>query len=173
MLQAMRRMARGDWEKLCQEDREANDLAFQERRRGLLSALLTKDAKTKFWIITEWDRSATTVLCPRNTSGAALADPSRRTSPASGALRGAAARTLALTSLLSVGGLCVRQSTSAGNRADAPEPARADMFTPNELTLVGEHSAGGSAKRRCSEGTLDQDSASRPEGGSSRWSSPL
>jgi hypothetical protein len=62
MLQAMRRHARGDWGDLCDEDREANDLALKNGAR-LLSAYHTKTG-TKFWIITEWDRSATTVLLP-------------------------------------------------------------------------------------------------------------
>jgi hypothetical protein len=63
MLQAMRRHARGDWGDLCDEDRQANDLALKNGAR-LLSAYHTRDGKTKFWIITEWDRSATTVLLP-------------------------------------------------------------------------------------------------------------
>ncbi len=62
MLQALRRHARGDWGDLCDEDRQANDLALKNGAR-LLSAYRTKSG-TKFWIITEWDRSATTVLLP-------------------------------------------------------------------------------------------------------------
>ena len=52
----------GDWGDLDQEDREANDLALSDGTR-LLSAyrLPTGD---KLWIITEHDRSATTLLLP-------------------------------------------------------------------------------------------------------------
>jgi hypothetical protein len=62
MLQALRRHARGDWGELGDEDRAANDRAVQEGER-LLSAHTTKSG-TKFWIITEADRSATTFLLP-------------------------------------------------------------------------------------------------------------
>jgi len=51
-----------DWGDLCDEDRQLNDLAAEEGSR-LLSAY-TDDEGTKIWIITEWDRSATTVLFP-------------------------------------------------------------------------------------------------------------
>jgi len=62
MMQALRRHARGDWGELGDEDRAANDRALTDGTR-LLSAYRTK-AGTKFWIITEADRSATTVLLP-------------------------------------------------------------------------------------------------------------
>lgn len=62
MMQALRRHARGDWGELCNEDREANDLALKNGAR-LLSSYQSSSG-VKFWIITEWDRSATTVLLP-------------------------------------------------------------------------------------------------------------
>lgn len=62
MMQALRRHARGDWGDLDEEDRRSNDLALKNGAR-LVSAYHTKSG-TKFWIITEWDRSATTVLLP-------------------------------------------------------------------------------------------------------------
>jgi hypothetical protein len=62
MMQGLRRHARGDWGELDDEDRAANDVALKHGAR-LLSAYRTK-AGTKFWIITEADRSATTVLLP-------------------------------------------------------------------------------------------------------------
>jgi len=62
MMNALRRHARGDWGELGEEDRQANDLAVKHGAR-LLSAYHTK-AGIKFWIITEADRSATTVLLP-------------------------------------------------------------------------------------------------------------
>jgi len=56
------RHARGDWGDLSSEDKLANERALEEGTR-LLSAYHLKDG-TKIWIITEWDRSATTVLLP-------------------------------------------------------------------------------------------------------------
>lgn len=58
----MARHARGDWGDLCPEDKQANDDALSVGAR-LLSAYHTGDGR-KFWIITEADRSVTTVLLP-------------------------------------------------------------------------------------------------------------
>lgn len=58
----LERHAVGDWGDLCQEDREENDLSLVEGFR-LLSAYFLPDM-TKIWIITEADRSATTILPP-------------------------------------------------------------------------------------------------------------
>jgi hypothetical protein len=53
-----------DWGDLCDEDKQVNKEALQEGGR-LLSAYYIDDAKAeKIWIITEWDRSVTTVLFP-------------------------------------------------------------------------------------------------------------
>lgn len=52
----------GDWGDLSEEDREQNDLALEAGLRVLSSYTLT--ANVKVWIITEWDRSVTTVLLP-------------------------------------------------------------------------------------------------------------
>ena len=54
----------GDWGEVCPEDGKANDLALQCGER-LLSAY-TSDHGVKFWIITEADRSSTTVLLPED-----------------------------------------------------------------------------------------------------------
>ena len=62
MMQALRRHARGDWGKLEDEDRLANERALVEGTRLLSSYVATNG--TKFWIITEADRSVTTVLLP-------------------------------------------------------------------------------------------------------------
>jgi hypothetical protein len=54
----------GDWGDLDEEDRAANDAALilgEEQR--ILSAYKLSDG-TKIWIITEWDRSVTTILLP-------------------------------------------------------------------------------------------------------------
>lgn len=53
----------GNWGIVCDEDKERNDEAIEEGSR-LLSAYIDETNGTKFWIITEADRSATTVLLP-------------------------------------------------------------------------------------------------------------
>ena len=52
----------GDWGDLCAEDRRANDEAIACGHR-LLSAYRLHDG-TRLWIITESDRSVTTLLLP-------------------------------------------------------------------------------------------------------------
>lgn len=52
----------GDWGELCDEDRVMNEQALQEGDR--LFSAYEKDGLPKIWIITEWDRSVTTVLFP-------------------------------------------------------------------------------------------------------------
>lgn len=59
---ALRRHLRCDWGDVCDEDRAANDHALETGLR-LLSVYYGAN-KTKFYIITEWDRSLTTVLLP-------------------------------------------------------------------------------------------------------------
>ena len=56
------RHALGDWGDLCDEDRQANDEAIADDLR-ILSAYRLNDG-TKIWIITEADRSVTTLLLP-------------------------------------------------------------------------------------------------------------
>jgi hypothetical protein len=56
------RHAQGDWGGLSDEDWQANEYALQEGLR-LLSAYTTATGE-KIWIITEWDRSYTTLLLP-------------------------------------------------------------------------------------------------------------
>jgi hypothetical protein len=48
---------------LCAEDKAANDQAVLEGSR-IFSAYLLPDEQTKFWLITEADRSVTTFLLP-------------------------------------------------------------------------------------------------------------
>ena len=62
--QALRRHAIGDWGDLSPEDRQENDLSAREGFR-ILSAY-TDSSGAKFWIITEADRSSTTVLLPED-----------------------------------------------------------------------------------------------------------
>lgn len=59
---ALRRHARGDWGDLCDDDKRANNEALRTEGR-LLSSYLSRKG-VKFWIITEADRSVTTVLLP-------------------------------------------------------------------------------------------------------------
>ena len=60
---ALTRHAAGDWAEVCEEDREENELSLKEGFR-LLSVY--RSGETKFWIITEADRSITTVLMPED-----------------------------------------------------------------------------------------------------------
>lgn len=64
LLAALARHASGDWGDVCPEDWQANEQALSEGFR-LLSAYHTKTG-TKFWIISEADRSATTALMPED-----------------------------------------------------------------------------------------------------------
>ena len=52
----------GDWGDLDEDDRAENELSIREGFR-LLSAYHLRDG-TRIWIITEADRSSTTVLLP-------------------------------------------------------------------------------------------------------------
>jgi hypothetical protein len=56
------RHALGDWGEVCAADARLNDQALGHGGR-LLSAYTTSSG-TKLWIITEADRSATTILLP-------------------------------------------------------------------------------------------------------------
>ena len=56
------RHARGDWGELDDLDREQNERAYEQGGR-LFSQYTAKSGK-RFWVITECDRSATTVLLP-------------------------------------------------------------------------------------------------------------
>jgi len=58
----IKRHANGDWGDVCAEDRAENELSLKEGFR-LLSAYHLPDG-CKIWIITEADRSATTILLP-------------------------------------------------------------------------------------------------------------
>lgn len=59
---ALRRHLTGDWGDLDEEDRQENELSLREGYR-MLSAYQTAN-DIRFWIITEADRSATTILLP-------------------------------------------------------------------------------------------------------------
>jgi hypothetical protein len=61
-LKYLRRHASGDWGDVSEEDGQANNFALESRHR-LLSVYHLGDG-TKIWIITEADRSVTTILLP-------------------------------------------------------------------------------------------------------------
>ena len=61
---ALHRHHCGDWGHVCDADREENELSLKEGHR-LFSVYYSSQGK-KFWIITECDRSATTVLMPED-----------------------------------------------------------------------------------------------------------
>jgi len=54
----------GDWGEVDDQDRRANDVALKTGRR-ILSAYSDRYG-SRFWIITEADRSATTILLPND-----------------------------------------------------------------------------------------------------------
>lgn len=64
ILIALGRHVSGDWGQVDNEDRAANDRALRDGSR-LLSVYFSR-GNVKFWIITEWDRSVTTVLLPED-----------------------------------------------------------------------------------------------------------
>lgn len=61
---ALSRHAKGDWGIVDDEDRQANERALENGER--LVSVFRSEAGEKFYVITEWDRSATTVLLPED-----------------------------------------------------------------------------------------------------------
>lgn len=57
------RHQRGDWGEVCEADKDENDLSLREGFR-LLSEYTLPETGAKVWIITEADRSVTTLLLP-------------------------------------------------------------------------------------------------------------
>ncbi|MEO1236965.1 MAG: hypothetical protein AAFX76_09280 [Planctomycetota bacterium] len=62
MQQLLFRHTTGDWLELSEDDREQNRLAVKNGLRILSSYAITADLTV--WVITEWDRSVTTLLLP-------------------------------------------------------------------------------------------------------------
>ncbi|MDR5835382.1 hypothetical protein [Caballeronia sp. LZ034LL] len=58
----LERHRHGDWGNLDESDRAQNDLAVESGLRIMSSYALSGDVTV--WVITEWDRSVTTVLLP-------------------------------------------------------------------------------------------------------------
>lgn len=62
VIQALLRHARGDWGEVDPDDAGLNEAALVDGDR-LLSVYTSGDGE-RFYVITEWDRSVTTVLLP-------------------------------------------------------------------------------------------------------------
>ena len=65
--QLLTRHQTGDWQELCEEDRDSNWRAALGGERVLSAFNIgSADHPVKLWIITEWDRSVTTILRPQD-----------------------------------------------------------------------------------------------------------
>lgn len=62
---SIRRYKEGDWGDVCEEDRLQNDYSADNGER-ILASYEQAGVKEpmKIWIVTEWDRSSTTILFP-------------------------------------------------------------------------------------------------------------
>ena len=58
----LRRHVTGDWSEMVEEDQEENQNAVERGNRVFSSYKLSTGQK--LWVITEWDRSVTTLLLP-------------------------------------------------------------------------------------------------------------
>lgn len=61
-MQLLQKHLSGDWGSVDDEDAKSNDEAVKNGERILSSYRIGEH--TRIWIITEWDRSATTLLLP-------------------------------------------------------------------------------------------------------------
>ena len=64
VLSLLRRHLAGDWGDLCSEDQRLNERSLQPGHEGCLFSSYQIGPRLKVWVITEWDRSVTTVLLP-------------------------------------------------------------------------------------------------------------
>lgn len=64
VLKALQRHSIGDWGEVEPEDWQANELSL--KNEGRLFSVYKSNDNVKFWVITEWDRSITTVLLPED-----------------------------------------------------------------------------------------------------------
>ena len=67
MLDCVRRHLSGDWGDICDEDKELNNEALRLEQLGEESERLFSMYETEYctlYVITEWDKSMTTVLLP-------------------------------------------------------------------------------------------------------------
>ena len=61
--ESLGRHASGDWGEVCKDDAALNNEALKQGDRVLS---VYRSGETKFWIITEADRSVTTILMPED-----------------------------------------------------------------------------------------------------------
>lgn len=59
---SLARHVQGDWGEVCDGDRVTNEEALRDDYR--LLSVYKKEGSPTLWIITEWDRSVTTLLFP-------------------------------------------------------------------------------------------------------------
>lgn len=64
VLACLNRHAGGDWGDLVDEDKKANDEALSESYPDRIFSAYVHEEYGKIWIITEWDRTITTILRP-------------------------------------------------------------------------------------------------------------
>lgn len=64
LLALVRRHASGDWGDVCDEDADANNEALRLGNRVLSAYNMVGASEWSVWVITEADRSVTTVLLP-------------------------------------------------------------------------------------------------------------
>lgn len=61
--ESFERYTQCDWGDTCEDDKKLNDDALKNGDR-ILAVYIQPGTDTKIWIITEWDRSVTTILFP-------------------------------------------------------------------------------------------------------------
>jgi hypothetical protein len=64
--ECLQRHAQGDWGVMCDEDKALNDAGLDPEHPDRLHSAYQTPGGLKLWIITEWDRSVTTVLLPED-----------------------------------------------------------------------------------------------------------
>ena len=62
--ECLKRHVTGDWGEMCKEDAELNNAAMKQKEGRIHSSYIFPKTQEKIWIITESDRSYTTVLYP-------------------------------------------------------------------------------------------------------------
>lgn len=63
VIRSFERFTQADWGDTCSEDSQSNDLAVKNGDDRILASYKDKNG-CEIWIITEWDRSVTTILFP-------------------------------------------------------------------------------------------------------------
>jgi len=60
----IKRHAAGDWGDICEEDKKTNEESLDERNPRRVMSAYKLSGERVLWVITEWNREATTVLMP-------------------------------------------------------------------------------------------------------------